>query len=99
MPFSNLIVKGAWERCRGYCECTNVQHSHSGRCRNLLQLFRRGVNVAGGWEAQHITLIEEGGTDDMINCKIVCIECYQNKAELFPGFKDTEKKQVVDHQS
>jgi len=76
MPFSNHIVEEAWERCRGYCECTNAKHNHQGRCRHPLTQLQRGINIDGGWEAQYITPIEEGGTDEIINCKIVCIECY-----------------------
>lgn len=91
MTFSNLIVKTAWERCRGNCECTDTQHSHSGRCRHPLMWFRRGINIDGGWEAQHITPIEEGGTDGMINCKIVCIDCYQGQLQLLSEVKKPTK--------
>ena len=94
MAFSSLIIKEAWERCGGCCECTNNQHDHSGRCKQLLTWFRRGINIDGGWEPQHITPIEEGGTDDRINCKIVCIKCYHGQLQSTLGSEDVTKKEI-----
>ena len=99
MPFSDFIVKEAWERCKKYCECTSPNHGHSRRCRLPLEWFRRGINIPGGWEAQHITPIEEGGTDEMINCKIVCIECYQSQLKSVSGFCNITKKEAADRQN
>jgi hypothetical protein len=95
MPFSNLIVKDAWERCRGYCECTSAEHGHQRRCRHPLTWLRSSINIDGGWEAQHITPIEEGGTDEMINCRIVCIECYQSQLQSLSNLKNTNNKQAI----
>jgi 5-methylcytosine-specific restriction endonuclease McrA len=95
MPFSNLIVKKAWDRCQGRCECTNAEHDHQGRCKNpLTWLLRGGDNISGGWEAQHITPIEEGGTDEIINCRIVCMKCYQEQMQLPSDLKSSKNKHV-----
>jgi hypothetical protein len=33
----------------------------------------------------------------MINCKIVCIECYQSQLQLLSDFKSSRNKHVADN--
>jgi hypothetical protein len=73
MPFPDYIVKLAWTRSGGRCECTSPGHEHIGRCnRRLLELYRGDIETTAGWEAR-----SKSGSylDDPSDCEILCWEC------------------------
>lgn len=68
MPFSDDVVRAAWQRAKGKCEKCNKELVWSNRGRES------GV---GAWEAHHITPVERRGSDDLQNCKILCWPCHE----------------------
>ena len=75
MAFSNSVVRDAWKRAGGRCECTRVSHSHTdGRCNKLLSWDNRGRDGWGKWEAHHRWV---GGPDTLSNCEILCWDCHK----------------------
>lgn len=76
MAFPESVVKEAWKRARGECECERDQHSHRGkRCGKQLVWENRGKDGARGcWEAHHKVA---GGGDTLSNCEILCCDCHK----------------------
>jgi len=73
MEFPENVVKQAWERAGGQCECRRRTHSHFYTpCGKVLVWENRGKEGRGGWEAHHITI--DGG-DVFSNCEILCSDC------------------------
>jgi len=72
MAFSEEVVKQAWERAGGQCECRRRTHSHFYTpCGKVLIWENRGKGGSGGWEAHHVTT-----SDDVLsNCEILCSDC------------------------
>ena len=80
MAFSDLTVRQAWLRSGGRCECQRTTHGHNytGRCSQRLIWQQRGNdNSASGWEAHHKIAVSSGGTDNLSNCEILCMECHK----------------------
>ncbi len=76
MPFSEDVVKQAWERANGQCECRRRTHIHFYvPCAKDLIWKNRGTPDRGGWEAHHITTY---GGDLLSNCEIICRHCYES---------------------
>ncbi|MCD6296559.1 MAG: HNH endonuclease [Deltaproteobacteria bacterium] len=75
MAFSESVVKQAWDRSGGRCECTRSTCGHYSRCNKELLWASRGVESSYGWEAHHITA---GGPDTVSNCEILCQSCHKN---------------------
>lgn len=76
--FSEDVVKAAWVRSRGKCECmdfTRCRHSIVPHWRELAWNARGDDNSMQGWEAHHI---DPDGEPDLSNCRILCIECHKN---------------------
>ncbi|MBA7668189.1 hypothetical protein ES703_76298 [subsurface metagenome] len=74
MPFSDYVVKQAWERSGGKCECTRQIHAHAGRCnKRLLELYRGDIDTASGWEA----CSKSGSYTDLSDCEILCFDCQE----------------------
>ena len=74
MAFTESIVKQAWERAGGQCECRRRTHSHFYiPCGKQLRWEVRGKASQGGWES-HQTRI--GGGDTLENCEILCWQCH-----------------------
>lgn len=82
MAFSESVVKKAWERSGGRCECQRSTHDHGkGRCNQQLSWDDRGNDKSlMGWEAHHITAAASGGPDILSNCEILCIACHKKTA-------------------
>ncbi len=79
MAFSYEVVKAAWERSGGRCECGRKICGHLGRCNKALTWRARGCDDdPGGWEAHHKTAVASGGPDTLSNCEILCIPCHKN---------------------
>lgn len=73
MSFPDYIVKQAWTRSGGRCECTNRAHEHISRCnRRLLELYRGDIETSYGWEP-----CSNSGAylNDPSDCEIFCWEC------------------------
>ncbi len=74
MAFAESVVKQAWERAGGQCECRRRTHSHFYiPCGKQLRWEVRGKASQGGWES-HQTRI--GGGDTLENCEILCWQCH-----------------------
>ena len=74
MAFSDEVIKQAWERSGGRCECTRMGHDHSFiRCPTQLTFAGRDKKGAGAWVAHHIIRM---GTDGLGNCEILCWPCH-----------------------
>ncbi len=73
MAFSEEVIKQAWERVEGQCECRKRTHSHFyAPCGQHLVWGRRGKDDREGWEARR--LAPDGG-DVLSNCIILCSNC------------------------
>jgi len=75
MAFSDDVVRQAWTRANGRCECERRVCSHSGRCSRPLVWEQRGKDTSNGWEAHHIVA---NGPDTLSNCEILCQPCHKN---------------------
>lgn len=77
MAFSEDVVKAAWKRADGKCECRRLGHNHLyGRCNKELVWENRGREGRGCWEAHHKTAVASGGDDSLSNCEILCWDCH-----------------------
>jgi hypothetical protein len=72
MAFSEEVVKQAWDRAGGKCECSRITHGRDTRCNQVLGWEHRGQGCEGAWEAHHITF---AGGDVIDNCEILCRSC------------------------
>jgi hypothetical protein len=76
MPFSDEIVKRAWMRSGGVCECTREKHVHSGGCKQRLDKDQRGnMDNPHGWEAHSVSGLHKNIASD---CEILCRDCYKS---------------------
>ena len=66
MAFSEDVVKDAFDRVNGYCQ---------GCGKKLVQYSRGNTGTRGGWDAEYIKPVSEGGGDTIRNCRIVCMDC------------------------
>jgi len=72
MAFSEEVVRQAWERTGGQCECQKRTHSHFYTpCGKVLAWQKRGEEGSGGWEARQAVF----GSDTLSNCEILCSAC------------------------
>jgi hypothetical protein len=74
MPFSAAIKQRALERAGGRCECTLSvcsQHPPGVRCNAALR---------GEWHAHHKVAVVFGGSDDIGNSQVMCLDCFRNAA-------------------
>jgi len=75
MPFPEEMVRQAFERAGGQCECTRRTHVHFYvPCGKRLVWENRGRAVEGGWEVHRMT---GSGGDVLSNCEILCWDCYE----------------------
>lgn len=74
--FSADVVKAAFIRSDGECECTEGHHKHSGICNNMIIFNMRGMDLPGGWEAYRP---ECDRPPDAGNCRIICMDCYKGR--------------------
>jgi len=70
-----VVVRQAWQRSGGKCECTQLAHDHSYiRCNKPLIQDRQDKPLPSGWKPRH----RIGDDIDIITaCEIFCWECYQ----------------------
>lgn len=81
-PFPDDVVRQAWRRSGGRCECTSKSHGHAVPCNKLLVWENRGKDGATGcWEAHHVN----SKCDPIYsNCLILCCDCH-TKTGIFGG--------------
>lgn len=78
MAFSQEVIRQAWERAGGRCECQRVSCGrHLGRCNKQLVWGNHADGQRGAWEAHHKTAVSSGGGDVLSNCEILCLECHR----------------------
>jgi len=76
--FPDKVVKEAWKRSGGRCECTRDHEWHKGRrCPQKLNWDDRGKEKQTGWEAHHKISQAAGGSDTLSNCEILCQNCHK----------------------
>ena len=73
--FPENVIRQAWNRSGGRCECRRSTCGHSGRCNKKLLWGSHGVESEYGWETHHI---DSNGPDVLSNCEILCQECHKN---------------------
>ena len=76
MAFTEDVVKNAFDRVNGYCQVCG---------KKLVYASRGSAQGRGGWEARHIKPVLEWGKDEVRNCMIVCMECYNAPAPVRSG--------------
>ncbi len=75
MPFSDEVVRKAWSRAGGKCECRRKTHGHRyTRCGKQLVWGNRGRSGRGAWEAHHKSA---SGGDGLSNVEILCWDCHR----------------------
>ena len=75
MEIAPEIVRQAWERAAGQCECNQREHPHFYvPCGKPLVYENRGRKMWGGWQ---IKRVDEGKTDTAANCDVLCMTCYE----------------------
>jgi hypothetical protein len=73
MTIPSSIVKKAWERSGGRCECTRTNHWHKKRCnRIVVESFRGERDNFYGWEIHN----KNGQHPSLSDCEILCVNCY-----------------------
>jgi hypothetical protein len=73
MPFSDSIIKQAWKRAGGMCECKRLSHGHQNmRCSQELAFYNQCGKGIDAWEAYHL---DPSGGDILTNCEILCLKC------------------------
>jgi hypothetical protein len=71
------IIRKAWDRAGGKCECTATGHNHnSTRCNQPLIWHNMGKVGIGAWEAQNDSAKYMTNVD---YCKIICWNCNNAK--------------------
>ena len=72
MEFSEKVLREAFSRSGGRCECRRASHRHGDqRCPKTLAWTSHGKEPEG-WEAHHIAA---EGPDTASNCEILCFSC------------------------
>ena len=75
MAFPDEIIRQAWERSGGQCECQKRTHAHFYvPCAKPLVWENRGKKGWGGWDVKRIDA-SKGDTVD--NCEVLCLTCYE----------------------
>ena len=75
MSFSEEILRQAWDRASGQCECMRRTHKHFYTpCGRALRWEKRGRAGGGGWEWHQRNMFDGDGAS---NCEILCMECYE----------------------
>ncbi len=75
MAFPDDVVRQAWERAGGQCECRRRTHAHFYTpCGKILIWQKRGQAAAGGWDAYKAD-VSMG--EVLSNCEILCSDCHR----------------------
>ena len=73
LSFSDEIVNLVYNKTDGYCRYCNKKIN-----------FRNYGNpdTVGAWEIDHWTPVSRGGSDDIENLVLACIDCNRSKQEM-----------------
>jgi hypothetical protein len=75
VAFPEDIVRQAWERSGGQCECNRRTHKHFYTpCGKTLKYEKRGDIGEGAWEVRQLKTLDG---DTLSNCEIICMECHE----------------------
>ena len=78
MAFSENTVAEAFRFAGGQCQCLLLRCSHLGRCSKKFKFEDRELSHGQGWRANHKQAVEDGGSDEVGNCEILCVPCHKN---------------------
>ena len=73
-PFPESVVKAAWDRAGGKCECNRTSHNHKTPHKKELRWGSRGSETELGWESHHVN---SSGPAILSNCEILCMTCHK----------------------
>jgi hypothetical protein len=74
MAIPDDIMKQAWERASGQCECIKRTHQHFYiPCAKPLVWENRGKKGWGGWD---IKKVDENEPDTVKNVEVLCSTCH-----------------------
>lgn len=78
MEIPESVVREAWERSGGRCECRNVRHNHPNiKCDRQLIWENRDIDRSqGAWK---ICVKPHDGQVTADLCEVLCCECYHLK--------------------
>jgi hypothetical protein len=75
MAIPDDVLKQAWVRAGGQCECEKRTHSHFYvPCAKPLIWENRGKKGWGGWDIKHI---DENKGDVASNLEVLCLTCFE----------------------
>jgi len=74
--FTEDVVKSAFERCGGQCECELRGCGHVGECPQIFRYEDRATSERTGWQAHHKIPVSENGPATVENCQILCTDCH-----------------------
>ena len=73
MAFSDRVLREAWRRAGGRCECPRTTHDHYGKCNQTLVWRNRNRDGLGGWQEHS----KSGQYEDSVkDCQLLCWGCY-----------------------
>ena len=73
MVFADSVLREAWRRAGGRCECKRTAHDHYGRCNEQLVWESRGREGHGKWVEHSKSGLYE---DSVSDCQILCRNCF-----------------------
>lgn len=65
MAFSQETINQAWRRSGAKCENCNKA------------LDSQNSKFGMQWHAHHIKSVDAGGSNGLVNCKILCVPCHE----------------------
>jgi hypothetical protein len=69
-----VVLRQAWQRSGGKCECTSLNHDHPYiRCNKPLVWDRQDKPLPGGWRVHYRLGYSRNA---IAACKILCWDCY-----------------------
>jgi 5-methylcytosine-specific restriction endonuclease McrA len=76
VEFPEDVVRAAFDRCGGQCECELKGCRHPAGCPEVFMFEDRATSNRRGWQAHHKVPVAEGGTGTLENCQILCMDCH-----------------------
>ncbi|MBU2036819.1 HNH endonuclease [Patescibacteria group bacterium] len=76
MAFSQETINQAWRKADGRCECSLNKCRHLSKCSK--ELDPQNKIEWKKWHAHHKVSPDAGGSDNLDNCQILCVECHEN---------------------
>jgi hypothetical protein len=74
--FSDEVVRQAWGRSDGRCECSkNHPWHYLKRCPQKMVWNDRRAEKITGWVAHYKISQVKGGSETLSNCQIICRRC------------------------